>query len=198
MTFLPIPNYEGIYEISDIGEVRSVDRVIIGNDGIAYSRKGRLLKPSPHKDLEYLQVSLWKHNKGTSYYIHRLVAKVFLPNPYNLMEVNHKNGIRYDNTVNNLEWVTSSQNSQHAVDTGLRTYTNRLSKDEFIECLYSVIEGESYYEVSQRVPYKVPFISVKLRKIAKELNIEAELDESLYIQKITRARQNGAKNKKRN
>lgn len=81
---------------------------------------------------------------------------------------------------------------------GLKIYTNRLTKEEFINCLYDVINGESYTSLSSRVPYKVPFLSVKLRKIAKELGLENELNESLYMQRVIRARINGAKNNKTN
>lgn len=193
MNFLPIKGYEGLYEISDTGIVRSLDRKLLGKDGHTYPYKGRILRTNLNKQVIYPQVRLWKDNKGTWFYIHRLVAQAFIPNPNNLPEVNHIDGNRTNNHVSNLEWVTSSENSFHAVQTGLRVYTNRLTKEEFVDCLWDVIQGESYASLSQRVPYKVPFLSVKLRKIAKELNLEHELDESLMIQRIERARVNGAK-----
>ena len=193
MNFLPIKGYEGLYEVSDTGFVRSLDRELLGRDGYIYPYKGRILRTNLNKQVIYPQVSLWKNNKGSYFYIHRLVAQAFIPNPNNLPEVNHIDGNRTNNHVSNLEWVTSSENSFHAVQTGLRTYTHRLTKEEFVDCLWDVIQGESYASLSQRVPYKVPFLSVKLRKIAKELNLEHELDESLMIQRIERARINGAK-----
>lgn len=193
MNFLPIKGYEGLYEISDTGIVRSLDRELLGKDGYTYPYKGRILRTNLNKQVIYPQVRLWKDNKGTWFYIHRLVAQAFIPNPNNLPEVNHIDGNKTNNHVSNLEWVTSSENSFHAVQTRLRVYTNRLTKEEFVDCLWDVIQGESYASLSQRVPYKVPFLSVKLRKIAKELNLEHELDESLMIQRIERARVNGAK-----
>ena len=194
MHFLPVQRYEGLYEVSDTGIVRSVDRMLLGKDDVMYPFAGKILRASSHKDNEYLQVSLWKNNQGTSYYVHRLVAQSHIPNPNMLPEVNHKDGCKVNNVVTNLEWVTRTGNAQHAVKTALRVYTYRLSKNEFVECLYSVIAGESYSDLAQRVPYKVPFLSTKLRKIAVELGIEHELNESLKIQRITRARINGAKN----
>lgn len=132
-----------------------------------------------------------RNNCQETHYVHRLVAQSFVPNPDNKPEVNHIDGDRLNNNVSNLEWVTSSENSFHASATGLRIYTNRLTRDEFIECLQAVVGGESYKSLSLRVPYKVPFLSTKLRKIAREERIEHLLDESLHQQKIARARRNG-------
>lgn len=174
---LPIKGYEGRYEICSSGAVFSL-------------RLGDFLKPATNPDTGYLHVSLWANNQGRSFNIHRLVAEHFIPNPDNLPEVNHKDGVRTNNDVGNLEWVTSSGNSYHAVRTGLRVYSNRLTRDQFLDCLQDVIQGESYASVSQRVPYKVPFLSTKLRKIAREEGLETQLDASLKAQRIERARRN--------
>ena len=198
MSYLPIKGYEGLYEVSQQGEVRSVDRRILGRDGVIYPFKGKVLQLNSHKDVEYLQVSLWKEGKGHHHYVHRLVAQTHIPNPYELPEVNHINGNRLHNWVNNLEWVSRKGNAQHAIHTGLKIYTNRLTFDEFYDCLLSVINGESYLSLSERVPYQVPFLSTKVRKVAKELGLENELDASLAIQKAKRARENGAKNSQYN
>lgn len=191
MQWLPVKGYEELYEVSDTGEVRSVDRVLSVTNQKERLFKGRVLLQTMNKQVQYKQVSLWKENKGTSYYVHRLVAEAFIPNPEGKPEVNHIDGNRQNNNISNLEWVTSGENSLHASKTGLRVYTNRLTKDEFLDCLYDVINGESYQSLSSRVPYKVPFLSTKLRALAKEFNLETELDESLYIQRVNRARVNG-------
>ena len=194
MPFLPVKGYEGLYEVSSAGVVRSLDRHVVGQDGVTYFRKGRELSPSPNKQVTYLQVSLWRDNKGESHYVHRLVASAHVPNPEALSEVNHIDGDRQNNSVLNLEWVSRAGNAQHAVRTCLRTYTNRLSKEEFIECLWSVIEGETYSFLSERVPYKVPYLSTKLRSLARELGVEGELNESIRKNQTRRARVNGARN----
>lgn len=194
MQSCPVVNYEGIYQIREDGQICSLDRVVVGRDGVKYPKAGRVLRPSPHKDVEYLQVSLWRDNLGISHYVHRLVAQSFVPNPENLPEVNHKDGNRLNCHFSNLEWVTSQSNKVHAVETGLRVYTNRLTREDFIDCLYAVLEGESYASLCERVPYKVPFLSTKVRKLASELNMTAELDNALYLQRVERARINGAKN----
>ena len=191
MQWLPVKGYEELYEVSDTGEVRSVDRVLSVTNQKERLFKGRVLLQTMNKQVQYKQVSLWKENKGTSYYVHRLVAEAFIPNPESKPEVNHIDGNRQNNHISNLEWVTSGENSLHASKTGLRVYTNHLTKAEFLDCLYDVINGESYQSLSSRVPYKVPFLSTKLRVLAKEFNLETELDESLYIQRVNRARVNG-------
>lgn len=195
--WLPVENYEGLYEVSELGQVRSLDRTLIGSDGVHYPFKGRMLSCKPHINLQYPLVSLWKNNKGTTHYVHRLVCNAFYLKDPLRTEVNHKDGNRLNNHYLNLEWCTSQENKIHAVNTGLRKYTNKLSKEEFVSCLYEVINGISYAQLTNFVPYKVPYLSVKLRKIAEELGLVGELDESLMIQRINRARINGAKNTKR-
>lgn len=196
MNCLPIKGYEGLYTISDTGRVFSQDRVIKGKDNVLYRIKGRERKLWSNKNVQYLMVALYKNNVGKTVYVHRLVAETFIKNDSNKPEVNHIDGNRLNNCVSNLEWCTRLENIAHAITTGLHIYTNRMTKSEFVECLNDVINGESYLSLSNRTPYKVPFLSVKLRRIAKELGLEQELDESLHYQKLERARKNGLKNRR--
>ena len=191
MKWLPIKDYENLYEVSNTGLIRSVDRVLKVKGQKDRLFKGKELYLHSNVQLEYKQVNLWKDNKGHTLYVHRLVAQTFIPNPENKPEVNHINGNRQDNRVENLGWVTSSENSYHANEYGLRVYSNRLTEEAFLDYLHCVIDGESYLSLSERVPYKVPFLSVKLRKIAQKYGLEDLLNESLALQRAQRARING-------
>lgn len=189
METLPIPNYEGLYEITEYGDVYSLDRTVIGKDGASYSFKGRKLASRVNPVTGYIEFSLWKNNKGYTCTGHVLVANTFITNPDNLPVVNHLDGNKQNNHKSNLERCTHRHNLIHAINTGLRTYINRLTKDEFMDCLETVIAGESYAELAKRVPYQVPFLSTKLRKLAKENGLENELNNSLKLQRANRNRQ---------
>lgn len=118
-----IPGFENVYQVSNLGNVRSVDRFIFyanpNGKNKGKSVKGCLL--TRRKSFgKYFSVNLSTTGKGKkSYFVHRLVAKTFIPNPLNLEQVNHIDGNIYNNKAENLEWVTMSQNIRHAYKTGL-------------------------------------------------------------------------------
>ena len=112
--WLPVIGYDGYYEVSNFGNVRSVR--YDHNGQLIYSR---LLKPAV-KQRGYLGVVLCKQGYTSNHLVHRLVAIAFLPNPNDLPEVNHKDGNKLNATVDNLEWCSSSENLHHAYNTGLK------------------------------------------------------------------------------
>ncbi len=110
-----IEGYEGKYQVSNLGGVRSLDRKI-GN----YFRKGKVLKPRACRN-GYLLVNLYnKYSIREAKLVHRLVANAFILNQKNKLEVNHIDGNKHNNTIENLEWCTSSENKKHAIRTGLK------------------------------------------------------------------------------
>ena len=101
-------NYEGLYEVSSMGRVRSLDRV----DSLGREAKGKVLKLGINNK-GYLFVGLCKNGKVKTFQVHRLVATMFIPNPDNLPVVNHKNETKTDNRAENLEWCTNKYNANY-------------------------------------------------------------------------------------
>lgn len=104
-----IKGYEGLYEVSDLGRVRSMDMILPCKNNSFHSRKGKMLSPQ-NNGKGYVFVNLRKSGKGEKHYIHRLVAEAFVENNKNLPLVNHKNEIKDDNRASNLEWCDNTYN----------------------------------------------------------------------------------------
>lgn len=107
-----IPQYEGYYQVSNYGRVKSLKRTIVDSRGISKTVNERILIARV-KENGYLQVSLWRNNKGKGEYVHRLVAMAFIPNPENKPTVNHKDLDIQNNHVENLEWATYKENNAY-------------------------------------------------------------------------------------
>lgn len=107
-----VNGYEGYYKVSNFGNVKSLERIIInhGNFKNKFSKyKEKILKPFQNKK-GYLSVHLTKNCKGKTFLVHRLVAEAFIPNINRLPLINHKNEITSDNRAENLEWCTNKYN----------------------------------------------------------------------------------------
>ena len=107
-----IPGYEGLYQVSDQGRVRSLDHYARSGFGSVRLAPGKVLKPGITVN-GYAQVALSNDGQREYPFVHRLVAQAFHPNPKNKEQVNHKNGIKTDNRVDNLEWCSMSENLYH-------------------------------------------------------------------------------------
>lgn len=130
-TITDYPNYE----VSNLGNVRN-------------KKTGQVLKPGKN-NCGYLKVDLRKEGKRKHFLIHRLVSTVFIPNPETKNEVNHINGIKTDNRVENLEWVTHSENVNHSFRTGLNKITNNPNPKQKVRCIETNQEFESQLSASK-------------------------------------------------
>ena len=115
----PVKGYEGLYEVSNLGNVRSVDRHLMwGNQYCLF--KGKPKKSFPNS-MGYLRTGLYKNGQGKHYFIHRLVAEAFIPNPNNLPCIDHIDRNYLNNSVDNLRWCTQKENCNNPLT---REYAN--------------------------------------------------------------------------
>lgn len=128
-----IEGYEGLYEVSNLGEVRNQSKVL-----------------AQRTNMGYKYITLYKEGKTSSKAIHRLVAIAFIPNTENKPEVNHKDGDKQNNHIDNLEWCTPSENSYHAYATGLKkprkassqpNENAKLTKEQIFEIRNRYVKG---------------------------------------------------------
>lgn len=122
-----VNGYVGIYQVSNLGRIKSLAR-LKSNGKNSWPVKERMLTPIIHTQ-GYIEVALC-NGKLKRFYVHRLVATAFIPNPENKPQVNHISGVKSDNRVVNLEWATNKENGKHASANGLYYFgeENRSSK----------------------------------------------------------------------
>lgn len=143
-----IPGYGGIYWISPQGEITSKYRATALIGWVEATG--------------YRAVSLWKDGKSTRATVHTLLAKVYLPNPTNLPEVNHIDGNKLNNSLSNLEWVSGADNIRHAFTNGLTKNAAAIDYAKIPELLNEVIAGGTLRDLAQREGVKE---SSTLRKL---------------------------------
>lgn len=130
-----IPNYEGLYKVSNLGRVRSVDRLVTYKNGVHHLHKGKLI--SYDTDVNgYYYIYLYKHGKRKAFKVHRLVALAFISNPHHYPCINHKDENRQNNNVNNLEWCTVKYNNNyghHAIKERKSMLNNKLKSKPVLQ-----------------------------------------------------------------
>ena len=109
-----IPNFPH-YQINRAGQVKRLDAIITDSNGIDFYRRGRILRTRKTK-LGYVQLDMSENGKLYGRFIHVLLAKVFIPNPYNFPIVNHIDENPSNNDLSNLEWCNHSYNAKHSID----------------------------------------------------------------------------------
>lgn len=142
--WMPIEGYEGLYEVSNLGRVKRLLKTCKYINNKSSTPRTEHLKYPTLNNYGYYKVTLWKNNNRAFFYLHRIIAKAFIPNPDNKPEVNHINGIKTDNNLSNLEWVTTAENLRHAKLMGLndvRGEKNGMSKidPEFVPIIINSV-----------------------------------------------------------
>ena len=158
--FRDISGYEGLYQISNLGNVRSFKAVSKGGNLKAVYRKG------------YATVTLVKCGVSRVCSIHRLVAQAFIPNPYNLPYINHIDGNKSNNDISNLEWCTHLENMRHAFDTGL-VKRKPLTDEQKIKVSNATKEAMNRPEVKEKMKQLAKEkVGVKSARHKKVINLD--------------------------
>lgn len=110
--FVDIKGYEGLYQISNLGRIKSLERQVIGKYNSIRTLKEFIMKPNIIKK-GYLRINLHKNSKNKHFLVHQLVASHFIPNPNNYHCVNHKDEDKQNNCVDNLEWCDIEYNNNY-------------------------------------------------------------------------------------
>ena len=124
-----IPEYEGLYQASNFGKIKSIKRehYIPSLNKIIFIDNNKILKPAISKD-GYKTVVLTKNKKRKTYKVHKLIALTFISQKDDKLQVNHKDGNKLNNNVENLEWCNNSENIKHAYDNKLIDITKKYKK----------------------------------------------------------------------
>ena len=117
-------------------EIKDFESYKISNLGRVLNKDGIELKQKTKTNSGYLQIHLWDGTKHHHKYIHRLIAEAFLPNPNNYRTVNHKDGNKTNNTLDNLEWCSDERQQREAFRLGLKKKVGRYLSDELIFTIY--------------------------------------------------------------
>jgi hypothetical protein len=178
----PVYGYEGLYEVSSIGNVRSIGRYINSKSGSKTYREGRVISqfvtPSG-----YRTVCICVNGTRKTFLVHRLVAKAFLGGENET--VNHKNLDKTDNRLENLEWLTYSENNKHAHASGahayvkLARYNEKRRKKLTLNCVENIIKSCKYGEFQKSVAEKFGVSQSLVSKIVNDKQWKKEKSEAL-------------------
>lgn len=163
-----INGYEGYYEVSNMGNVRTMDRIIYKSDGSYQTYKSRPLKVAYNKRNNMYVVYLSLNGKKKCISVHRLVAEAFCynDNPEIKTTVNHIDGDRSNNKANNLEWTSYSENLQHAYDTLKRPHNKAIKKNRKCITINKITNEKKEHKSIAEASRYTKISETQLRRIA--------------------------------
>lgn len=163
-----IKDYEGLYQISSYGRVRSLDRYVKGRYNNMQLIKGKILSICYNKRVNVYEIHLRKNNKRKCFKIHRLVADAFVYNddPENKTTVNHIDGNRANNSVENLEWVSYSDNLEHAYTKLHRPINRPKYMKRRCLCIDKITNVKTLYESIEATSRGTGVSTTQIRRIA--------------------------------
>lgn len=190
MSFVPVKNYEGLYEVNLEGVIRSVDRILKVTGQQDRLFKGRVIALTTNSQTGYLTVSLWKNNEGRTQHVHRIVAEAFIPNPLNKPEVNHIDANRVNSSATNLEWCTRNENMQHAYNIGTMSQEHRrnLTDVELDDVLQEFFTGISLTQLASELGIGLSRFSINMRRRSEETGLNERYEQELITQKKIRGK----------
>ena len=163
----------------------------VREDGVITNVTTNTTKKSRIGKNGYPVLNLYNNGLSKQEYIHRLVAKAFIPNPENKRTVNHIDGVKTNNCVSNLEWSTDSENISHAYANDLN-YQDKLHTDTELLAIYERFKlGESFGSIAKSINCATSAITVNLRKLLVKLHKETELDNYITANKNAAMEQAG-------
>lgn len=171
--FKDIKGYEGYYQISNLGTVKTLDRTIVRSDGVSQNLKSRVTKQRLNWN-GYLIVSLSKQGINKIYLVHRLIAIHFIENPKGKNLINHKNKKITDNSIENLEWVDYSENRCHGILDNKKNMTSDYFGVSFSKCAKKY---EAYVSVNCKKKYLGLF---ETAIDAHEARLKYQLDNNIH------------------
>ena len=182
-----IEGFEGLYEVSSLGRVRSLDRVITYVDGRKQNCKGKIISQVKNS-YGYMKVSLTNNERiRKTFLVHRLVAKAFIVNMENKAEVDHINTIKDDNRVENLRWVTPKENSNNELTKNHKSKSQkgRVFSEESKKKMSEASKGKQLSEEHKKHIKESQFKKVYCIELDKVFNSIKEASEELNIYNIS-------------
>ena len=165
-----IKGYEGLYQVSDLGRVKSLERdAYFPNGTFHHHVEEKILVPNSNGN-GYLHVQLCKNGEKKQKYVHRLVAMAFIPNPENKPQVNHKDEVKTNNAVDNLEWCTSAYNVNYGtkIERQKQTYKDNYKngKNKVVKKVFCVELNKTFDSIT-RAKEELGIDASKITKVCK-------------------------------